>query len=437
MNIKYWNQPKTANLEAILNEKLKKGFKKVWIISGMTKDSGMELIYESIEKARELGSEVNIMIGIDRKNTSKDMLMRLLKMGCNLFVHINREDNKVETRIYIFENEDGESYVYQSSGKFSEGGLSNNHCLIQEIVYESGDEKAFENFKSVLLQGTEEVFKSVDAEDIKLLAEKGELVVRIIERKIPSISEMYGSTSIDAISNNDMYDEENLSTKLFDIPMNDDFDIDIDIDLSGEVRKSELSVESEAKKSKEEKVNIEKLAAEKLSKFYEDSNEMKEDEKKVQIIKSADEIDFSSAKIFVFELNKMVEKGVGEGEVKIPNYIYESMTEFFGKDLGNITDDKGKARFGVNLKLEVIDVSNNEKFFDEEAIMYDADRYFAIKSPALKSLKPEEGDIVRFIKKGDNEFCVELVRKGIKEFEIWESFCKHTMKNSKRRFGIM
>ena len=176
MNIKYWNQPKTANLEAILNEKLRKGFKKVWIVSGMTKDSGMELVYESIEKARELGSEVNVMIGIDRKNTSKDMLMKLLKMGCNLFVHINREDNKVETRIYVFENEDGESFVYQSSGKFSEGGLSTNYCLIQEVIYEEEDKKAFENFKSVFLQGAEEVFKSVGAEEIKLLAEKGEVV---------------------------------------------------------------------------------------------------------------------------------------------------------------------------------------------------------------------------------------------------------------------
>ena len=114
----------------------------------MTKDSGIDMVFDSIEIARKNGAEVNIMIGIDRKNTSKDMLMKLLNMGCNLFVHINREDKKIETRIYVFENEDGESFVYESCGKFSEGGLSSNYCLIQEISYLPEDKKAYENFHS-------------------------------------------------------------------------------------------------------------------------------------------------------------------------------------------------------------------------------------------------------------------------------------------------
>ena len=111
MNIKFFNQPKDVSLESLLNTKLKGDFKKIWIIAGMTKDSGMDMVFDSIEIARKNGAEVNIMIGIDRKNTSKDMLMKLLNMGCNLFVHINREDKKIETRIYIFENEDGETLM--------------------------------------------------------------------------------------------------------------------------------------------------------------------------------------------------------------------------------------------------------------------------------------------------------------------------------------
>ena len=239
MNIKFFNQPKDVSLESLLNTKLKGDFKKIWIIAGMTKDSGMDMVFDSIEIARKNGAEVNIMIGIDRKNTSKDMLMKLLNMGCNLFVHINREDKKIETRIYVFENEDGESFVYESCGKFSEGGLSSNYCLIQEISYLPEDKKTYENFKTVLMQGALEVFKKVGAEEIKLLAEKGEIVTRIIDRKIPRISELYGSGSVlgnENVADTDIYDENN-SKKLFDINLDDDFDIDIDIAVDGEMKK--------------------------------------------------------------------------------------------------------------------------------------------------------------------------------------------------------
>ena len=433
MNIKFWNQPKDLSLGEILNEKLKKGFQKVWFIAGVAKDTGIEMLLESIEEARNLGTEVNFLVGIDRKNISKDMLMKLLNMGCNLSLHINRDDNKVETRIYIFESKDGESFIYESSGKFSEGGLFTSQLVVQEISYPTSEKKAFENAKNIILQGAE-VFKATDEEELKLLAEKGEVVARITERKIPSISEMYGGTSIDAISN-DIYDESS-SGKLFDIPEND-FDIDIDIDIDGEVRKAELSVETEAKKEKKEKENIEKLAQEKLSKFYAENYE-EEPEKRVSIIKDMNNIDFSKVNIFVVELNRIVEKGLGEGEIKIPIYLYEEMAEFFGgKDFKAFKDDKDKERLGIITKFEIVDANNNETKEDDEALIYVETRHLALKSKVFKDLKPSEKDIVRIIKKGDNSFCLELIRKDSKEYDIWDNFCIYTMKNSKRKFGIM
>ena len=437
MNIKFFNQPKDVSLESLLNTKLKGDFKKIWIIAGMTKDSGMDMVFDSIEIARKNGAEVNIMIGIDRKNTSKDMLMKLLNMGCNLFVHINREDKKIETRIYVFENEDGESFVYESCGKFSEGGLSSNYCLIQEISYLPEDKKAYENFKTVLMQGALEVFKEVGAEEIKLLAEKGEIVTRIIDRKIPRISELYGSGSVlgnENVADTDIYDENN-GKKLFDINLDDDFDIDIDIAVDGEMKKSEFSAESEAKIEKEKKENIDKLADEKLAKLYEDETPKTED-KKVSIIKDASDINFSDMKIFVLELNKIIEKGTGEGEIKIPNSLYDNVKDFFGNDFKHVTDDKGKERLAISIKLDILDVKDGKKY-EDTAILYDAGKYYALKSSVLKSLATDEGDIVRLIKKSESDFEVELIRKGIKEYEIWDNFCKYTMKNSKRRFGVM
>lgn len=437
MNIKFFNQPKDVSLESLLNTKLKGEFKKIWIIAGMTKDSGMDMVFDSIEIARKNGAEVNVMIGIDRKNTSKDMLMRLLNMGCNLFVHINREDKKIETRIYVFENEDGESFVYQSSGKFSEGGLSTNYCLIQEILYLTEDKKAYENFKTVLLQGALDVFKQVGAEEIKLLAEKGEIVTRIIDRKIPRISELYGSDSVlgnENVADTDIYDENN-SKKLFDINLDDNFDIDIDIAVDGEVKKSEFSAESEAKIEKEKKENIDRLADKKLAKLYEEET-LKNEDKKVSIIKDVSDINFSDMKIFVLELNKIIEKGLGEGEVKIPNSLYDNIKGFFGNDFKNIVDDKGKERVAISIRLDILDVKDGKKY-EDTAILYDTGKYYALKSSILKSLATNEGDILRIIKKSADNFEVELIRKDIKEYEIWDNFCKYTMKNSKRRFGVM
>lgn len=437
MNVRFLNQPKDVTLESLLNIRLKGNFKKIWIVAGMTKDSGFDMVFDSIEIAIKNGIEVNVMIGIDRKNTSKDMLMKLLNLGCNLFVHINRDDKKVETRIYVFENNEGESFIYESCGKFSEGGLSSNYCLIQEVSYLVEDKKDYEKFKTTLLQGTSDVFKQVGEEEVKLLAEKGEVVTRIIDRKIPRINELYGNGSVLGDGNffdTDVYDENN-NKKLFDIKLDNDFDIDVDIAVGGEIKKSEFSVESEAKIEKEKRESIDKLADEKLARLYEEVVPKVED-RKVSIIKDVSDIDFDDMKIFVMEINKIIEKGTGEGEIRIPNSLYDNVKNFFGNDFKNVTDDKGKERLAVSLKLDILDVRDGGKY-EDTAILYDTGKYYALKSLAFKSLQSNEGDIVRFIKRADSNFELELIRKDIKEYDIWNAFCKHTMKNSKRRFGVM
>ena len=437
MDIKFWNQPQSVNLAKILNEKLRKEFKKIWIIAGVAKDSGLEILMDSIEVARNNGIEVNVMIGVDRKNVSKGALSKLLDIGCNLFIHINRDESKVETRIYIFEGDEGkESFIYESAGKFSENGLSDSYSVIEEILYTPQDIKVFENAKSTILQGLEDVFIKTDNDELRLLAERGEVVARIIERKIPKISELYGESSISSIAN-DMYDEENNNSNMFNIQANDDIDIDIDIEMDGQVKKVEMSAEAANKKDMIELENIEKVAGKRLSKFYEETED-EEAEKKVSIIKDTDNLDFSNMSIFVFELNKIIDKGLGEGEIKIPNYLFEKMKSFFEEaDFTEFTDEKGKLRIGKKISLKIIDVATNNIIKDDETYLYEEDRYLAIKSKEFKKINSEENDIARLIKESENNFCIELIRKDIREYSIWEDFCNHTMKNSRRKFGIM
>ena len=126
-------------------------------------------------------------------------------------------------------------------------------------------------------------------------------------------------------------------------------------------------------------------------------------------------------KIFVLELNKIIEKGTGEGEIKIPNSLYDNVKDFFGNNFKHVTDDKGKERLAISIKLDILDVKDGKKY-EDTAILYDAGKYYALKSSVLKSLATDEGDIVRLIKKSESDFEVELIRKGIKEYEIWDNF---------------
>ena len=128
MNIKFMNQPKDVQMGNILKTRLEDNFDEVWMISGIVKDSGIEFLLDSMETAVKNGAKLNIAIGIDRKNTSKDVLLKLLNAGADLKVHVNSEEAKVETRAYLFESKDSDSYVYISGGKFSEGGLLENTC---------------------------------------------------------------------------------------------------------------------------------------------------------------------------------------------------------------------------------------------------------------------------------------------------------------------
>ena len=193
MNIKFMNQPKDIQMGNILKTKLQDKFDEIWIVSGIAKDSGIELLLDSFDAAIKNGANLNIAIGIDRKNISKDVLLKLLSIGSNLKVHINGEENKVETRVYIYESKNADSYIYITGGKFSEGGLLENTCVITEIKYSKDEMETFKLVKNQLLLGIEGVFKTIDKDDIVLLANKGEIVTRIIDRKIPSISELYGN----------------------------------------------------------------------------------------------------------------------------------------------------------------------------------------------------------------------------------------------------
>ena len=417
MNIKFMNQPKDVQMGKILKTKLEDKFNEVWIVSGIAKDSGLDLLMDSFEFSIKNGAKLNIAIGIDRKNTSKDELLKILNIGANLKVHVNSEENKVETRIYVFESNSSDSYIYISGAKLSEGGLTENSCIITEIKYPLEEAESFKLFKNQLLMGIDSAFKEVDKEDIMLLASKGEILTRIIDRKIPSISELYGNK--EQVIGEQVYDE-GASLGLFNTDELENIDIEFDFGI--DVRKNvELEVEKEAKKDIYEGIN---KTEEDLKRLL--GKEIEEDSpKKSRIIKDITDIDFKNMTTLIVEAGKIADKGVTAHELRIPQSLSSMMNEFL-----NVTDKK-------EIELEILDNKDNKEYIEKDVNMLDNGKGISIKCEKLSNLNLKEHDLVRILKESDTKYKFEIIREDTEEYNIWERYCINAIKGTKRRYGII
>lgn len=439
MEVKFLNQPKEVKLGDLLNIRMRSGFETIYFIAGMAKDTGFEEIYDALESARSSSTMVEFFIGIDRKNTSKDMLIKLIDMGCKVNVHINTDSSKVETRAFIFESENNASYIYTTSAKFSAGGLVDNSCTITEFKYGAEEKHAFEVAKNALLQGALAEFHEIDKDEVILLAEKGEVVARITQRKIPNISEMYGGG--EATVGEAVYDESSSSTKI-NIEDLADVNIDFDFDQGIGLRKNvELDIEKEARVEQEEKQKLLsslKKTESDLERLYK-KKESSTEEKKKPTIHMSHEIDYAGMGTLMIESNKIIESGSGAGEIKIPKMIVDNAIHFFGGiDAFEITVDEKKSAKNISVvTFDILDNKDNAQLKDEAVKMILTDKGISIKSETLKGLNIEEGDILRIIKEDDKHFKCEVIRNGTAEYNVWTGYLINSIRGQKRKFGIL
>lgn len=424
MEVKFLNQPKEVRIGEILRERLRGEFNNIYIIAGMAKDTGIEDIYDALLDATSNSKKVSICIGIDRKNTSKDMLMRILDAGCSLSVHINTDESKVESRAYVFECEKGISYIYMTGSKFSSGGLFDNASIITEVKYEKGERKAFEIAKNNILQGVVSEFHQIDKDEVILLAERGDIVARITDRKIPRINEMYGDYGVGTIDNfagENVYDE---NTSVSSLKLDELEDIEIEFEPGIVIRKEvELATENEVlneRKEKEKLLKSLKKTESDLEKLYKKKQENTEIKRKTSI-KKDDGIDFENMTTLVIEANKIAEKGVGAGEFKIPKSIAENLNNYFEND---------------TVKFLILDNSDNTTYEDESVNILKSEKGISILSNVLIKLMLNEGDIVRIIKENKDKYKCEIIRIGTEEYNIWSCYCVHSIRGQKRKFGI-
>lgn len=420
MKIRFLNQPKEVKLSEILIERISENFDKIWIVAGFAKDTGLEMLLTAFEDAIKAGTIVELIIGVDNKNISKDMLTKLLNMGCKVRFHINKEETKFETRMYAFEREDGDSYVYVSGSKLSEGGLTENKCLVTEIIYDKNEKKEFNKAKIGIENGANYTeMEELDATRLKTLAENGEVVARITERKIPRISDIY------KVENINLGVQEYDEGSGIDIKesINEDLNIEIDFPATTEVTyQSSLGGEVEHVIKKKEK------------------KEDEEEKVSSKMILGEKELNYEAMNTFIIQTNKVAQTGVTSGEIKIPSYISENMNKFldYPEMFHVIEDSKGKLKDTAIVKFRIYDNKTKDSdIVDEEVKIYITEKYVAINSEVIKNLAVEEGDIIRIIKEEKGQFSCEIIRQDTAEYLVWEGFCTNKLKGTSRKFGIM
>lgn len=418
MDIKFLNQPKDVKLGEILTEKLASGlFSRVWIFAGFAKDSGLDYLLEAIKMARDSGTVIECILGVDKKNTSKDMLLKLLNAGCKIRFHLNDDDCKLETRIYAFESDSADSYVYLTGAKLSEGGLTDNMSLITEISYPFSEKKEFNKVKANIENGVvSEEFDTMNETVLKELASTGEILARITERKIPSIRELYSSADVEVGVQE--YDES--SSTNFNELVSKDFDIDIDFSGSTDVKvQDSLGEEVEHKiKSKNDK-SLESTI-------------------KSKIVINRKDVDYDNMSTLIIPINKVVKKGVTANEIKIPASISSNMQTFLGypNDFHMETDSKGKLKEVKKIRLEIFENVTKNTIIDEDAKIIQTDKNTVLKSEKFAELEIEENDMMRFIKNENGTFRCEIIKQDSSEYNIWESFCTLTTKGTSKKYGV-
>ena len=114
--------------------------------------------------------------------------------------------------------------------------------------------------------------------------------------------------------------------------------------------------------------------------------------------------------------------------------------DFFSAMAKQKTVEKDGATYKESkIKLEVVDVSNNEKYVDKNAkiLSKTGQTYIMFSSEYLGNVEYDENDIVRIIKLDNNTYHIEIVPQDVQEYKIWKKLCTNNFKGSSRSYGVM
>lgn len=484
------------NGENLIKDKLLKESeakpKKAYFFMGDIKESGFDILEECLIdlKARKL-----IVIGVNKKNTTKKMLDTLYSYTKSVYLFNNNGMVEFDSNIVVFEYTD-RAIVYVMNAHVSEGALVDNIATYTTIEYDLNEKEDATSYKEyidnlVSISKLDDAIK-LEKDVIKTLFDEGQIFTpKQYTHSVMTIAELLGDKKVESkeenIKDDDIEVNDEINTDKAKIPTVDlsdieDFSIDIDIadsvkreeDIALEVEelKSEKDDKKEAKevkkKAKKEEVMPEEVydmssdEAEEVdfdansvldieSLLFEKSDielDKKSIDKKISTEKGNEEegksiskkVDLTKVSNLIMELPKKPTKGKDVSVIKIPNYIKEMIPDFFAATANFKSVEKADGTYKeTNIKLEIINIITNEKYSDASALLSqkNAQTYMTFSSEHFKDINYDENDIVRIIKLSDDTYHMEIVSKDVQEYRIWKKLCTKNFKGSSRSYGVM
>lgn len=463
--------------------------KKAYFFMGNVKESGFDILEECLIdlKAKKL-----IVIGVDKKNTTKKMLETLYSYTKSIYVFNNNDLVEFDSNIILFEYET-KVHIYIMNSNVSEGSFVDDIATYTVIEYDLESKIDTDSYKEYLdnLVGISKLdsARKLDKEYIKELFETKQIfTTKQYTHNVMTIAELLGEKEeiskqkedlnvdddIEVVSENVDFERNKIPT--IDLSEIEDFSIDIDIDDS--VKREEeinINVKSETKKEakieKSEKKEIEEMNNEFLQdEEYEDESfeldsdgvvdlesllfekaDIQLDQKSIdkKIVKAKEEIedksvskkvDLTKVSNLIMELPKKPTKGKDISVIKVPNYIKEMIPDFFAATIKAKSVEKVDGIYRESkIKLEIVDTLSNDKFSDSKAELVSkvGQTYIMFSSESFKAVKYNEGDIVRIIKLSEDTYHMEIVSKDTQEYKIWKKLCTKNFKGSSRSYGVM
>ena len=475
METKIFTQPKQfdgnsyslgEHLEQLLLSKRPK-YTNLSLFFGLVKENAFEKIYPSLKSFIINNGAIKFYLSYDKKGASKKIITSLLELGCEVYVFTGNDKDFItdfQHKTIIFSS-DKKATILLSTGNFTLSGLYEGHNAITEFCFDLKTDKSdFNHMMETLLPDyTMCLFKKVTHENLNDF-------VKGSEKSIPSIEEF---------TRKDIDQSEPIETST------DDFSIDIEIDQNVDFLVAPIETPEKHKKGKiaedkpssksslepieaidfgepkyylgdnvAEALDIENMLFETSSnglkfsldeekdiKTYEDIyiEEIDEPSQTKIIAKSTN---LSKTTIFMMQLPKIAQKGASKGEIKIPTYLRDLISSFWGwpKEYSVAKNSIEKSRVCtfkiIDTKQADITVTDNKvKLFQREG-----ENSFIILSEKLEEFELNENDIIRFIKTESADgsyYTCEIVRTDAKEYPIWEQFCTNMLKGSKRKYGLM
>jgi len=444
-------------------------FKTASFMFSLIKANAIDTLKNHLKTFIDNGGSINFYIDSDKRFLANPLISELIALGCNVYTYMNENKSiEFQYRGVIFESSKT-AEIFFTSGNMSLNGLFEAHNIITHI---SATKEEYKNLETIIFN------KDLTNNFVKITLEN-----------LPSIiGELKKASSIPTISDftkNDLKisPEIDLSEPNIAIEINDDVnflmteetpiqpkkvikeEISETIENVNNENKANLIVEYSSEPiyyGVDDAIDVENLLFESKSKptmsfsskpiktnafssdhFIADDEENEKENNEEKIYTTAKTKDLSKTSIFMFEAPKITHKGVCAGEIKVPTYIRDLISEFWGwPETYEVVGGQAKIKSKV-CTFKIIDTMQPENTLeDEKAKLFQRvdESSFTIYSSVLESLNIEENDIIRLIKVSTDQdyyYTCEVIRKDAKEYPIWEQFCTQNFKSSSRKYGIM